>query len=389
MRCLSLLAFILLLGGCSSTEQSHLPPPPVNLTYHPELQAMPVESMDDIFNLNSDMKAQLNQAFASRFGDLSATKRLIMFLLNNGDKSLRYQSGATLTAQQTYNQLNANCLSLSILAFSMAEHLGLEGEFQRVHIPEYWALDKGYNLLTGHINLKLRMPKVRRSDVINLYDNQGAMLVDFAPDISGDNFKTTTISKERVAAMFYNNKGAAALVNNKRNEAFSYFLAATQMDPSYSGGWGNLGILFRVIEDYQRAEQAYDYALLADANNNTAAGNLAILYQLTGRQQQAQEIEAALANKRKTNPYYQVALGNEDIVKKQYSQALAHFRKARELDGRMHESYFGLARTYYLMGDIKAARKHLTMAHQRAQFKYDKERYRGKLAALNLVASNR
>ena len=181
----------------------------------------------------------------------------------------------------------------------MAEHLGLEGEFQRVHIPEYWALDKGYNLLTGHINLKLRMPKVRRSDVINLYDNQGAMLVDFAPDISGDNFKTTTISKERVAAMFYNNKGAAALVNNKRNEAFSYFLAATQMDPSYSGGWGNLGILFRVIEDYQRAEQAYDYALLADASNNTAAGNLAILYQLTGRQQQAQEIETALANKRK------------------------------------------------------------------------------------------
>ena len=75
-------------------------------------------------------------------------------------------------------------------------------------------------------------------------------------------------------------------------------------------------------------------------------------------------------------------------MKKQYSQALAH-RKARELDGRMHESYFGLARTYYLMGDIKAARKHLTMAHQRAQFKYDKERYRGKLAALNLVASNR
>ena len=61
MRCLSLLAFLLLLAGCSSTEQSHLPPPPVNLTYHPDLQALPVESMDDIFNLNSDMKAQLNR----------------------------------------------------------------------------------------------------------------------------------------------------------------------------------------------------------------------------------------------------------------------------------------------------------------------------------------
>jgi len=35
----------------------------------------------------------------------------------------------------------------------MAEYLGLDGQFQTVHIPEYWAVSDGYNLLTGHINL--------------------------------------------------------------------------------------------------------------------------------------------------------------------------------------------------------------------------------------------
>ena len=42
------------------------------------------------------------------------------------------------------------------MAFSMAEHLGLEAHFQQVFIPEYWALKKGFNLLTSHINLKLQ-----------------------------------------------------------------------------------------------------------------------------------------------------------------------------------------------------------------------------------------
>ena len=86
---------------------------------------------------------------------IRSAKRLMQFLLDNGDESLSYQSGATLTAAQAYNDLNANCLSLSILAYSLAEHLGLYGQFQKAH-PEYWALNNGFNLLTGHINLRVK-----------------------------------------------------------------------------------------------------------------------------------------------------------------------------------------------------------------------------------------
>ncbi|MBS3796288.1 MULTISPECIES: tetratricopeptide repeat protein [unclassified Pseudoalteromonas] len=379
---------LILLWGCNSTQVKELPAPPINLAYHPQFQAQPVESLEEIFALDSSMQAQLNNAFATRSGNLSATKRLMMLILENGDKSVRYQSGATLTAAQTYKQLNANCLSLSILAFSMAEHLGLKGQFQRVHIPEYWALNRGYNLLTGHINLRLYQPR-RRNEVYELYNAEREVIVDFAPDISDGNFKTTEITKERVAAMFYNNKGAAALVEQDYERAYSYFYAATQMDPYYSGGWGNLGILYRLINDFERAESAYQYAINIDKDNNTALGNLAILYRLTERTHLAEDIERKLAQLRRNNPYYHIALGNDSLVQKQYAQALNHFRKARELDERIHESYFGMAHTYYLMGDIKATRKYLLMAQKRAHFDYDKLRYRGKLASLELIAKNR
>ncbi|MFY8273152.1 tetratricopeptide repeat protein [Pseudoalteromonas sp. SSDWG2] len=379
---------VILLLGCSSTEVKEFSQPPLITLESKSFTATEVESLDEIFALTDEMKSQLDEAFALRKGDLSATKRLMMFLLNNGDKTVRYQSGATLTAAQTYHQLNANCLSLSILAYSMAEHLGLRAQVQRVHIPEYWALNRGYNLLTGHINLKLDTPKRTRGNVLEVYNAQRQVIVDFAPDISGTEFKTTPISKERVAAMYYNNKGASALVNNDLPTAYSYFKAAIDIDPYYSGGWGNLGILFRVASEFDNAEAAYEYALAIDSNNNTALGNLAILYRLTERENQAEAIESQLAQKRRENPYYQIALGNESIVKKEYSAALRYFRKARELDDKIHESYFGIAHTYYLMGDIKAATKYLKMAQKTAQFDYDKKRYQGKLATLGLIAQN-
>ena len=100
------------------------------------------------------LNVNLTVLFLKTLAHSQTTKRLLHFLLENGDASLSYQSGATLTANQAYENLNANCLSLSILAYSLADYLGLEGQFQKVHIPEYWALDNGFNLLTGHINLK-------------------------------------------------------------------------------------------------------------------------------------------------------------------------------------------------------------------------------------------
>ncbi|MFM9776232.1 tetratricopeptide repeat protein, partial [Streptomyces galilaeus] len=88
-------------------------------------------------------------------------------------------------------------------------------------------------------------------------------------------------------------------------------------------------------------------------DNNTALGNLALLYQLTGRDTQAKEILTQLHNKRQSNPYYHISLGNFAYQANAYRDAIKHFNKARRLDSSLHNSYFGLARTYYQLGDFK------------------------------------
>ncbi len=370
-----------LLTACSSTE-NNTAPPPLALTQSNTFTQTSVETQQEIFALNEHVKEQLDSTFPKDSRSLQSTKRLLKFLLQNGDASLSYQSGATLTANQAYSNLNANCLSLSILAYSLAEYLGLEGQFQKVHIPEYWALDNGFNLLTGHINLKVSEAQKLVVNRKVIYPEERSLVIDFDPNSRQEAFKTSNINKARITAMFYNNKGAAAMLKHDYDTAFSYYKAAVNIDSNYSGAWGNLGVLFRLTSDYQSAETAYQYAISLDPDNNTALGNLARLYNLTNREEQGQAILAKLDNKRQANPYYHISLGNDAYTTARYQDAIKHYKKARDLNPTLHDTDFGLARTYYQLGDLKLAKKYLTMANNKADFDHDKQRYESKLQAL-------
>ncbi|KTG19754.1 hypothetical protein AUR67_13080 [Pseudoalteromonas sp. XI10] len=370
-----------LLTACSSTE-NNTAPPPLALRQSNTFTQTPVETQQEIFALSEHVKEQLDSAFPKDSRSLQSTKRLLKFLLQNGDASLSYQSGATLTANQAYSNLNANCLSLSILAYSLADYLGLEGQFQKVHIPEYWALDNGFNLLTGHINLKVSEAQKLVVNRKVIYPEERSLVIDFDPNSRQEAFKTSNINKARITAMFYNNKGAAAMLKHDYDTAFSYYKAAVDIDSNYSGAWGNLGVLFRLTNDYQSAETAYQYAISLDPDNNTALGNLARLYNLTDRKEQGQAILAKLDNKRQANPYYHISLGNDAYTTARYQDAIKHYKKARDLNPTLHDTDFGLARTYYQLGDLKLAKKYLTMANNKADFDHDKQRYESKLQAL-------
>ncbi|MDP2636438.1 MULTISPECIES: tetratricopeptide repeat protein [unclassified Pseudoalteromonas] len=385
--CLAIVLFLILLSGCNATSNNTQLSAPPNFALMYSFKTLPVETPSEIFVLSEDIKQQLDSAFPPTKRNLQSTRKLLRFLLENGDESLSYQSGATLVASQAYRDLNANCLSLSILAYSMAEHLGMATQFQQVHIPEYWALNKGYNLLTSHINLRISQPLNKGSNIKHVYNSLDSVVIDFDPNSRGEKFQTSNISKARITAMFYNNKGVIAMLNKQYDLAYSYFGAATKTDNDYSSAWGNLAVLFRITNQFKDAELAYNYALEADKNNHTALGNLALLYKLTDRDEQASEILDSLDRKRQSNPYYHVSLGNTAYKDGAYRDAIKHYHKAKKLDKKLHDSYFGLAKTYYQLGDFKHAYKQLRLANKYADFKHDKERYQSKLAVLrNMTA---
>lgn len=109
------------------------------------------------------------------------------------------------------------------------------------------------------------------------------------------------------------------------------------------------------------------------------------MYNQTGREMLARSIEQQLLEKRKENPFYHLAIGNEAFLHREYRQAINHYRNALNLDKNNHESYFGLAKSYFELGDKKLATRYLKKAHKNAQFSADLERYQNKLSHLNAL----
>ena len=381
-----LAACLLSLSACSTTDNANISVPIPIIDPPMQLQQQLVESEQQIFQLDHSLKQQLSAYVQTRKSADEIAYSVLSFLLTNGDNSLSYQSTSTQTASQSYQNLNANCLSLSILAYSLAEHLGLKARFQKVHVPEYWALNQGFNLLTGHIKLAIDN-KTKLKDSSLVYQRNQRLIIDFDPNSRQARFATSSLSKKRVTAMFYNNKGGEALVNKQFDLAYSYFKAAINTDSSFSASWGNLGVLFKQLGDLKQAEEMYRYAIALNADNNTAQGNLALLYKLTDRVAEGDKLLAELDRKRQTNPYYHISLGNSDYVSGDYTNAISHYKKANAMSPTLHESHFGLARSYFELNNITKAEFHLRKARKKADFVHEIQRYDNKLIALKSLTA--
>jgi Flp pilus assembly protein TadD len=134
---------------------------------------------------------------------------------------------------------------------------------------------------------------------------------------------------------------------------------------------------------YDQAENAYQQALTIDPDSLTAWENLGYLYQFSDQAEKAEEIFAKVEFKRKNNPYYHLNLGEEEFENDNLEYALQHFRKALSLDKNLHEIYFGLAKTYYQLGEIERSEKYLKQAKRKSRSQQEQEKYQGKLDLLS------
>jgi tetratricopeptide (TPR) repeat protein len=246
-------------------------------------------------------------------------------------------------------------------------------------IPEYWTRRAGFSLLNGHINIKIMSPV--QPHVFELY--RQSYQVDFDPQSTRREFPQKIVSKQDVLSMFYNNKGADAVLQKDYVQAYAYFREALVVKPSFDSAWINLGILYRLSEYYPQAEKTYQHALAIKPDSLTALENLAYLYTFTGRNEEALKILAKVESQRNSNPYYHVNLGEQEMEQQHWVQALAHFRKALALDRGKHEVYFGLARIYFEIGELQKSERYFKLAKNSSQNKYDKDRYQSKLELLS------
>lgn len=368
--------------GCASTS------PPVVLSPYPALhdelftsyEAFPVETEEEVFYLSPEAKAFVDRATIISGGSAhhKSVKKLVSAIFDHSEMGLLYRNNANSTADTTFNNRAANCLSLSIMTYAMAQHAGFEAKFYEVDIPEYWTRREGFSFLNGHINLRVGISK--DPTVTNIGPSFAD--VDFDPQMLRNHFPRINVTKKRILAMFYNNKGADALIANSYTRAYSYFRAAAVLAPELEQSWVNLGVLYRMVGEYDYAQQSYEYALNLNENNLTAWENLAILHRHKGELDRADEIKVMVDFRRKSNPFYHFILGEQAFEEGRYEEALTFYQRALRLDDTRHEVVFGMSKVYYAIGDISSAERFLKRAVLLAPNEQDEHRYTSKLSSL-------
>ncbi|MEW6997124.1 tetratricopeptide repeat protein [Colwelliaceae bacterium BS250] len=335
-----------------------------------------LESEHDIYALDADMHNFISGNITSIADPYQRAHKILSNFFSQSPHSIRYENSADLIARESYHQNSANCLSLTILTYALANAAGLKVQFQEVDIPEYWVRDGDFNVLNGHVNLRVIGSKANPFKIVW---GRNDLVIDFDPYTAKREFSHHIVSKDRITAMFYNNKGAKALADRDFPKAYAYLRQSIITDNQFSGAWGNLGLLYKLNNERATAEDAYNIAIDLKPTNYNTWNNLQILLSDRGDTKGAEKISKMLNKARKQNPYYHALLANEAYHSNNFLLAIKLYKKARRMQPNEHEFYFGLAKSYYKLGDIKLSEYNLKKAKKLAPFKDLENKYQSKL----------
>ena len=370
---------VLTLLGCQSTDYSVVDTKTLlNDEIFPGYKKVTIESPEDIFELDRNARAFVDSTQLKTQTENKNLKNLVRQIFDHSEHGLRYKSDANSVAIETFANQAANCLSLTIMTYAMAKHAGYDATFYEVEIPEYWTRRDGVNLLNGHINLRISLHNNSKKNQIS----EDYIDVDFDPQAIRDDFNRNAVSKNKVIAMFYNNKGADALLAGNDLLAYAYFKEAATFYDGFGSTWVNLGVLYRRLEQFDLAQASYENAIAIDDDNFTAWENLSLLYRLQGKDEDAENIRRKVIAKREANPFYHYILGEEALDIGKPDEAVAHFNRARRLDRTRHEILFGLGKAHLELGDIARAKKFMELAAKHAVDAQDEYRYLNKVSML-------
>lgn len=350
-------AVLVIAAGCAATGPARPPSLDAELLSGRSLFGAPVTQkpipIDDMFRLDDDMRVFVGKYTSGARSVPTRVQRLLSGMQAAGLFSMDYSIGATHTASETFHGHVGNCLSFTILFVALAREAGLDASYQMVDVPPSWSSESGFVVITNHINARI--------------DARGlsSYVVDFNEEDVRTGYPTHHVTERYVAALFYNNKGAEALLDEDYLSSFVNFRAALETFPGLAGAWVNLGIVYARQGGYAQAEAAYRKALDVDADNPTAMTNLVALYEKTGDEEQAELYRQRVRRHQERNPYYHYFRARKAFEEERFSDALALVDKALRLK---HDEQFYMLQgeAFDRLGETRSAQTSFARAREYA-----------------------
>ncbi len=315
-----------------------------------------VESHDEVFQASEDIKRFVRTHIS--YGSASSHdrfERLIKALSDDDLLAMEYDSLETLSASQSFQRLRGNCLSLSILAYTLAKEAGLQADFYEPEVPYVWDEQGAYHFLTRHISVKVYANTQTQWPISSAF-------VDFSGNPSLRFLPKARLATETVLAMFYNNRAADALARERFHEAFAYGRQAIAADPDFAPPYNTLGLLFKRMGRVDLAENAFRHGLMRDRDNYALLSSLHWTLQQSGNADDQVEAAYLRAERKQKNPFELAVKAERAYERAQYHKSIRLYQKAIDQTAYVHGFYFGIARSLVAMGQYERASKFMVVA---------------------------
>ena len=359
MRLISLFgfAFFMLLAGCATAPP---PAPPASgfwldreFSYQPSDVTI---SKQQLFALDDELLAQLR---GSKLQSMSMERRvyyLMSVLLESKARPFAYSTSGSTVAKETWATRRGDCLSLTVLAYAMAEELRLNAAMQEVTVAPTFDRRSGIDFLVGHVNVHLnRVMATEYSSTLNL---TRSVVIDFEP-VFGSARIGTALSDQAILSRFYNNLGAEFLARREHSKAYAYFKAAIEADPQFTAAVANLATLYALNGHVQESEKLLLHALRYGNGTDVPMRGLHKLMLTQGRVQEAAQYQERLIALQDQNPYFWIDKGMTAFNANQFGKAITAFERAQELTTGFAEVHRFLAAAYVKEGQLSKAQQQI------------------------------
>lgn len=309
-----------------------------------------VPSPQQIIVIPPELRAQLRQNVINKsYSRERRMKLLVDYIFSKQGLGLEYDSSVTRTIEQTFRDRKGNCMSFTLLFVTLAREAGVSAYVQEVGQALSWYQEENTLYNAGHVNVGVQLGM----DLGTIDLDRNILLARGGPK---------RISDKRALAHFYNNRGSELMQDGYIVAAKAHFDAALAQDPGFAPAWNNLGVLRMRNHQPGLAERDYLAALRRDQSYAPALSNMVNLYRFTGDEAKVDAYMHRLRRAQLGDPFYQFLQADQAEKRGDYAVAATHYRRAIRLYDKVHQFHFGLARVYFLSGDMERARRELSRA---------------------------
>ncbi len=142
---------------------------------------------------------------------------------------------------------------------------------------------------------------------------------------------------------------------SKLEESVVFFTGYIDKNPESIASWFNLGLSYHHLELYEKAVDAFEFAIAIDETYLPAYTNMAQTYVMMGNLRKAIELYHESETIESADALTLCYLGECHEKLQEYDEALQYYNKALEMDEFLPDAWAGQSVVYYEMGKVKQA----------------------------------